>query len=373
MLSWLTSVTEKVDASRRLRSKIFSILVTKLLLLAGPAAFIATANPAAAQPREVTQVTGSSTVFPFSRAVAEQVGRAAGGERVNVVSTGTVHGFAQFCRGLNLSSPDVQDASRRITAGEFTLCVKNGVNEIMELPIGFDGIVVAHRKGLVSPNFTLAQLWLGLAKEVSQGGRLVANPYTSWRQISSELPDWPIRVIGPPRTSGTRDSFTELAMIAGCQATPEIQTITDTIERNRICSTVREDGRWIDGGEDDQVIVRRIVDGEDGTLGIFGFSFLNAASDRIEGAMVEGIDDTTETIASGRYPLSRPLFLYVKRPNIGRVPSLKEFLAEYTSDGAMGEEGYLARIGLVPLPRARLREIQNVVRERTIMTRRPNG
>jgi phosphate transport system substrate-binding protein len=330
-------------------------------------------GPALAQSREVGRVTGSSTVYPFSRAVADKVGQAAGSERVQVASTGTVHGFAQFCRSNSLSSPDIQDASRRITAGEFSLCLKNGINELMEIPIGFDGIVVAHRKGLPSPNFTLSQLWLGVAKEVPQGGGFVANPYTSWRQISPELPDWPIRVIGPPPTSGTRDSFTELAMMAGCRAAPEVQSLTDSAERTRICSTVREDGRWVDAGEDDQAIVRQIVDGSQGTLGIFGFSFLEAARDRIEGSLVGGVDDTAETIASGRYPLSRPLFLYVKRPNIDRIPALRDFLAEYVSDRAMGQEGYLAQIGLVPLPPLRLRETQDAVRSRAIMTRRPNG
>lgn len=346
----------------------------RLLALAGTAAaFLGVAAPAQAQTREVTQVTGSSTVVPFSRAVAEAVGKAAGGERVRVASTGTVHGFAQFCRSNGLGNPDVQDASRRINAGEFALCVRNGVNEIMEIPIGYDGIVVAHRKGLASPNFTLAQLWLGVAKQVPRDGRLVPNPYTSWRQISPELPDWPIRVIGPPPTSGTRDSFTELAMIPACRTAPEVQAIEEAAERTRVCSTVREDGRWTDAGEDDQAIVAKIADGADGTLGIFGFSFLEAARDRIEGSMVGGVDDTVETIASGQYPLSRPLFLYVKRPNIDRVPGLKEFLAEYASDHALGREGYLARIGLVPPPAERLRAIQDAVRNRVIMDRRPAG
>ncbi|MBL6080783.1 substrate-binding domain-containing protein [Belnapia sp. T18] len=346
---------------------------SKVLIAAVVAAMLAMyGHPAAAQPRETVQVTGSSTVFPFTSAVASSIARAAGGERVQVTSTGTVHGFAQFCRGSNLQHPDVQNASRRMTAGEFSLCVRNGVNEIMEIPIGFDGIVVAHRRGLPSPNFTLAQLWMGMAKEVPQGGRIVPNPFTSWRQISASLPDWPISVIGPPRTSGTRDSFTELAMLAGCRTFPEIQVITDAAERTRLCSTVREDGGWVDGGEDDQAIVRRVTEGRDGTLGVFGFSFLQANRERIEGSSIEGVDDAAETIASGRYPLSRPLFLYVKRPNLERVPGLKEFLAEYVSDGAMGSGGYLLRIGLVPVDSERLLQVRAVVRDRTIMMRRPN-
>ncbi|ONG56877.1 hypothetical protein BKE38_05180 [Pseudoroseomonas deserti] len=337
-----------------------------VLLLAGlwPAAM-------QAQPREMALVTGSSTVFPFSRAVAEAVGRAAGGERVQVASTGTVHGFAQFCRGAGLGAPDVQDASRRITAGEFTLCLRNGVNEIMEIPIGFDGIVVAHRRGLPSPDFSLRQLWLGVARQVPQGGRMVANPFFNWRQISPALPDWPIRVIGPPPSSGTRDSFVELVMAASCAAAAEIRALPDAAERARACTALREDGAWIDAGEDDQVTIRRIVEGADGVLGIFGFSFLEAAQDRIEGAAIEGVDDTPETIAEGRYPLSRPLYLYVKRPNLDRVPALRDFLLEYASERALGREGYLARLGLVPPSATRLRMIQDTVRDRIIMLRRP--
>jgi phosphate transport system substrate-binding protein len=369
-----TSGTAMAGSKGQTRAKGLASRSGGLLVLAGAAAAVfGVAAPARAQTREVTQVTGSSTVAPFSRAVADAVGKSAGGERVQVASTGTVHGFAQFCRSNGMGSPDVQDASRRITAGEFTLCLRNGINEIMEIPIGFDGIVVAHRKGLASPNFTLAQLWLGVAKEVPRDGRLVPNPYTSWRQISQDLPDWPIRVIGPPPTSGTRDSFTELAMMAGCRAAPEVQAIAGAPERARVCSTVRDDGRWTDAGEDDHAIVAKIADGVDGTLGIFGFSFLEAARDRIEGSMVGGVDDTAETISSGQYPLSRPLFLYVKRPNIDRVPALKEFLAEYTSDRALGRDGYLARIGLVPPPAERLRAIQDAVRDRVIMNRRPGG
>ena len=336
------------------------------------AAIVCLPMVATAQPRETVLVTGSSTVFPFTQAVAKVIDERAGGSVVQVSSTGTVHGFAQFCRGAGLEHPDVQNASRRMNSVEFSLCVRNGVNEIIEVPIGFDGIVVAHRKGLPSPSFSLAQLWLGVAQQVPQSGRLVPNPYTSWRQISADLPDWPIRVIGPPRTSGTRDSFTELAMVAGCRSAPEVAAIRDPIERNRVCTSVREDGRWVDGGEDDQAIVRQVADGADGTLGIFGFSFLEAARDRIESSAIEGVDDTPETIASGRYPLSRPLFLYIKRPNLGRLPALKEFLAEYVSDHAIGVGGYLVRRGLVPLGAERLHEVQGAVRDRVVMTRRPN-
>lgn len=346
------------------RSTFLRALPAALAVLAA-----APSGPSVAQPRETVVVTGSSTVFPFSSAVADAV--AARNPRPSVESTGTVHGFHEFCKGAGLRYPDVQNASRRMNAGEFRLCIRSGVNEIMEIPIGFDGIVVAHASGVLSPDFTLAQLWLGLAKEVPQGGRLVANPYSSWRQVSPGLPDWPIRVVGPPPTSGTRDSFAELALVAGCKAAPEVRAIADAAQRLRVCTTLREDGRWIDGGEDDQAIVRKVVGGDPGTLGIFGFSFLEANRARIEGSQIEGVDDTREAVASGRYPLARPLFLYVKRPNLDTVPGLKEFVTEYVSDRAMGPEGYLVRRGLVSHDEARLRQIQEAVRERAIMLRRP--
>lgn len=324
----------------------------------------------AAQVRDSVLATGSSTVAPFTRTVAETLAANRTG-KVEVRSVGTVYGFDQFCQGGDLRHPDVQNASRRMNALEFQKCLSKGVNEIMEIPIGYDGIVVAHRKDLPSPNFTLAQLWLGIAKEVPQGGRIVPNPHTSWRQVSATLPDWPIAVIGPPPTSGTRDSFTDLVLSAGCQAVPEVRAIEDAALRRRLCTTVREDGRWTDGGEDDEVIVKRMVEGAPGTLGIFGYSFLENHRDKIDGASIEGVDDTREAIASGAYPISRPLFVYVKRANIETVPALGAFLAEYVSDKAMGPNGYLVRRGLVPLEPARLRRVQDAVRNQEIMLRGP--
>ncbi|MFC7693753.1 substrate-binding domain-containing protein [Paeniroseomonas aquatica] len=317
-------------------------------------------------------VTGSSTVFPFSSAVAERLVETAGDQRVKVASTGTVHGFAQFCRGPSLEHPDVQNASRRMTAGEFAMRAKR-----RERDHGDADRLRWHRRR-PSEGIAVTELYpiptlVGHRQGGSTERPLGAQSYTSWRQVSADLPDWPIRVIGPPRTSGTRDSFTELAMMAGCRSVPEVAAIGDISQRNRVCATVREDGHWIDAGEDDEAIVRRITTDPDGTLGIFGFSFLDAARDRIEGSAIGGVDDTPATIASGRYPLSRPLFLYVKRPNLDRIPALKDYLTEYVSDRALGSGGYLAQRGLVPLSADRLREVQSVVRERIVMNRQPNG
>lgn len=331
---------------------------------------LALGQPAAAQQRVTVLATGSSTVAPFTNAVAARM--AENGLRATVRSVGTVGGFAEFCQGMGPRFPDIQNASRRMNAAEFTHCGSRGVHEIMELPIGYDGIVVAHRLGLEAVNFRVAELWRGLAREVPDGGRMVPNPNRTWRDVAPHLPDWPIRLIGPPTTSGTRDSFTELALIAGCQTVAEIRSITDAARRRRACITVREDGGWVDGGEDDEAIVRQVVDGERGTLGIFGFSFLEGNRSRIAAARINGVNDTRENIASGRYPLSRPLFLYVKRANLELTPGLAAFIFEYMSDRAVGSEGYLVRLGLVPLDPAGLASLQQTIRNRTVLVR-PSG
>ncbi|MBR0684121.1 phosphate ABC transporter substrate-binding protein [Roseomonas eburnea] len=346
-----------------------SRFLTALLLLLATALTVRP-EPAAAQRRDAVLATGSSTVAPFTNAVADRLAEG-GARRAEVRSVGTVHGFNEFCQGTSLRFADIQDASRRMNFTEFGLCASRGVHEIMELMIGFDGIVVAHRHGLPSPNFTRAQLWLGSAKEIPRDGRLVPNPHRSWRDVSQQLPDWPIRVIGPPPTSGTRDSFTDLVMLAGCQALPEVRAIRDTAQRRRVCTTVREDGGWVDGGEDDEVIVGQVVDGAIGTLGIFGFSFLERNLARIDGATIDGIDDTRENIASGRYPIARPLYIYVKRPNLDLVPGLRAFVQEYVSEAAMGPEGYLIRRGLVGLDDASRARLRQAVADGAIMLRRP--
>lgn len=346
--------------------------IRSVRFLAATLLLLGIAGEARAQPRDAVLATGSSTVAPFTRAVAERLAEE-GAKRAEVRSVGTVGGYAEFCQGALPRYADIQNASRRMNFGEFTHCASRGVHEIMEIPIGHDGIVIAHRAGLPSPNFTLAQLWRGLAKEVPQGGKLVANPHTSWRQVAADLPDWPIRVIGPPPTSGTRDSFTDLVLLAGCQGVPEIRAIADVAQRRRACVAVRTDGGWTDGGEDDDLIARQVVEGAPGTLGVFGFSFLEGHRNIIEGASVEGIDDTRESIANGSYPLARPLFIYVKRPNLESTPGLKAFIAEYVSDRAMGPEGYLVRRGLVPLEPARLRRVQAAVRDQAIMLGRPGN
>lgn len=330
------------------------------------------ATPAAAQPRQHVFATGSSTVAPFTRAVAATL-REGGSRPAEIRVVGTVGGFAEFCQGAGLRHPDIQNASRRMTRAEFTFCASRGVHDILEIPIGHDGIVVAHRAGLPSPDFRLEDLWRGLAKEVPSGGRLQPNPHTHWNQVNPRLPAWPIRMVGPPATSGTRESFAELALLRGCAAAPEIRAIADAAQRRRACTALREDGRWIEAGEDDEDIVARVAEGPEGTLGMFGFGVLETHRARVEAASVEGVEDTRETIASGRYPLSRPLYLYVKRANLDTVPPLGPFLAEYLSDRAMGPGGYLLRRGLVPLDEERRRELREAIRTGAAVLRQPES
>jgi phosphate transport system substrate-binding protein len=346
-------------------------LLPAALCLAGPAvAQTAQTAPAA---RQSILTTGSSTVYPFTAAVAERFAAQPGHKPPTVISTGTVHGFNRFCQGKGLTHPDIQSASRRMNGTEFSMCAKNGVNEIMELPIGYDGIVLVVRKGAPPVFLSRQQIWTAVAKEVPSGGRLVPNPHTRWAQIDPKLPDWPIEVLGPPRTSGTRDSFVDMVMLSGCQAYAEVRAIPDIGRQRAVCATVREDGRWIDSGEDDTRIVARLVEAPVGLVGVLGYSFLAENADRLEGIVVEGVRPTADDIASGRYPLARPLFLYVKRPNIKLVPGLAAFLADYASEAAMGPSGYLLARGLVPLEARQRERLRADIEAGTIMLRRPGS
>lgn len=343
----------------------------------GLALALAAPSAASAQARKPTRdavlTTGSSTVYPFTKAVAERFAAQPGNKPPTVISTGTVHGFNRFCQGAGLTHPDIQSASRRMNAIEFSMCAKNGVNEIMELPIGHDGIVVAFRKDAPPVKLTRQEIWLAVAKEVPVAGQLVANPHQRWSQINPALPDWPIEVLGPPPTSGTRDSFTDMVMQNGCRGFAEVRAIADAARQRAVCNTVREDGKWVDSGEDDTRIVGRIVAAPPGLVGVFGYSFLAENAARLAAATVDGTAPTPAAIASGQYPLSRPLFLYVKRPNLKTIPGLAGFIAEYASEAALGPSGYLITRGLVPLDDAQRAKLRDDVAAGAIMLRRPTS
>lgn len=339
-------------------------VTNKALLLAGLAAVtaFALAEPAAAQQaRDQIRIVGSSTVYPFTTTVAERFSQTGGFKAPIVESTGTGGGMKLFCGGVGTQHPDLTNASRAMTKGEFEQCAANGVKEIVEMKVGFDGIAVALKKGATPVNLKREEIWLALAAQVPQGGKLVPNPYKTWKQVNASLPDWKIEVMGPPPTSGTRDSFVELVMDHGCKAFPEIKAITDKKAQGAACGKIREDGAFIEAGENDNLIVQRLASGQVGVMGVFGYSFLEENMDKLMGAKVDGVEPDADTISSGKYPVSRPLFVYAKKAHIGVVPGMKEFMAEYVSDRAMAPGGYLEKKGLVSMPKAEMEKVRSQV------------
>ncbi len=318
------------------------------------------ALPAAA--REQIRIAGSSTVFPFTTVVAEQFGRLGKFKTPIVESTGTGGGFKLFCAGIGPQHPDISMASRAIKSSEVDACKAAGVGAVTEIKIGFDGIVLAASKQTPRVNVTRRQVFLALAKNVPQGGKLVRNPYVRWSDIDPKLPANKIEVMGPPPTSGTRDAFVELVMDAGCQGIPEIDALkADAKAHASACQGLREDGAYIDAGENDNLIVQKLA-ANPSAVGVFGYSFLDQNGDKIHGWQVDGVQPTFEMIASGKYAVSRPLFIYVKNAHVDIVPGLKDFVAEFTSPKAFGADGYLADKGLIPL----LADEQRAVRERAL-------
>jgi len=325
------------------------------LALAALAAVAACAVPgsgAQAQSRSQIRAVGSSTVFPFTTAAAEAFGKTSTFKTPVIESTGTGGGLKLFCAGVGPAHPDIANASRRIKKSEVAQCAANGVTEITEVTIGFDGIVLASTRGAAPVNFSRAVLWKALAKEVPVNGKLVPNPYRTWAELDPALPNTPIEVLGPPPTSGTRDAFVELVMEAGCHAVPEVkQVVPDDKARVRVCASVREDGAYVDAGENDNLIIQKLG-ANPGAFGVFGYSYLDQNRDKLQAAEVDGVTPTYEAVASGKYPVARSLFVYVKSAHAAVIPGMREFIAEYTSERAMGEEGYLADKGLISLPKA---------------------
>jgi len=302
--------------------------------------------------RDQIRIVGSSTVYPFSTKVAEQFGRKTRFKTPVIESTGSGGGFKLFCAGVGVQHPDVTNASRAIKPSEVELCARNGVDEITEIKIGYDGIVIANKKGAELYDLSRKDLFLALAKEVpTADGGFEANPHQSWQDVDPALPDRPIEVYGPPPTSGTRDAFVELVMEKGCSQFESLQALEEE-DKDRfkaLCHGVREDGLYIEAGENDNLIVQKL-DANPAALGIFGFSFLDQNRDLVQGSLVERVEPTFENISSGAYPVSRPLFFYVKGAHVGTIRGIEEFVDEFLSDAASGSEGYLADIGLIPLP-----------------------
>ncbi len=323
--------------------------------------------PAHAQAaRDYISIAGSSTVYPFSAAVAENFGKANRQYKTpKVESTGTGGGIKLFCAGVGVQTIDVANASRRMKQSEFDTCQKNGVKDVVEVKIGFDGIVIANAKARPTYRLSLRDLYLALAKTVpdpKNPQQFVANPYRSWNEINSALPANRIQVLGPPPTSGTRDAFLELVMDKGCDAFPAIKSLKDGNENRhkQLCQTVREDGAFVEAGENDNLIVQKLI-ADSHTLGIFGYSFLEQNLNSLHGSEIEGVAPDFDTIASGRYPIARSMYFYVKKAHIGVIPGLREFLNEFVSEKALGSEGYLVDKGLIPLPAAELKNVRGNV------------
>ena len=325
-------------------------MIKKSLFIAAAAGVALVAVNSGAAARDQIRIVGSSTVFPFSTAVAEQFGKTTDFKTPVVESTGSGGGMKLFCAGVGTEHPDITNASRRIKASEFETCGKNGIT-VVEVKIGFDGIVLANDKSGPDITLTKQQVFQALAKDVPLDGKLVPNPYTKWSDIDASLPDAKIEVLGPPPTSGTRDAFVELAMEGGARKFEMLKAMRKEDKKafKAVAHAMREDGAFIEAGENDNLIVQKLQ-ANPAAIGIFGFSFLDQNADVIKGANVDGADPTFENIAGGDYGVSRSLFFYVKKEHVGVVPGVSDFVGEFTSDKAWGDEGYLVDKGLIPLP-----------------------
>jgi phosphate transport system substrate-binding protein len=325
-------------------------------------AIFSASSPALA--RDQIKVVGSSTVFPYSQAAAEEFSKKSGQKSPVVESTGTGGGMKIFCQGIGEGNPDITGASRAMKKSEFELCTKNGVTDITEIQFGYDGLSIAQSKKGKPMDLTEAQIFLALAAEVPEGDKLVPNPYKKWSDVDKGLPDTAITAYGPPPTSGTRDAFVELAMHDGCKALDYFKKAKESMDKKDFeklitdkCTPMRQDGPFIEAGENDNLIVQRI-EADPNAVGIFGYSFLYENQDKLQAVKVNGKEPTFEDIADGTYDIARPLFFYIKNAHRKVIPGMDDFIAEYTSDEAMGKDGYLHERGLVVLTPELLKEMQ---------------
>ena len=328
------------------------------------------ASPALAA-RDYISIVGSSTVYPFSTVVAETFGKSSGGKTPKTESTGTGGGFKLFCGGVGVDHPDISNASRAIKDSEMKICADHGVKEIVEVKIGYDGIALANAKKAPEFKVTRKDIFLALAKEVPDPAdptKLIANPYKTWKDVNAELPANKIEVLGPPPTSGTRDAFVELVMEVGAEKFDSLKALkkSDAKAFSKVFSSVREDGAYVEAGENDNLIIQKLQSNPN-ALGIFGFSFLDQNSDVVKGATIDGKAPTFEGIADGSYPVSRPLFFYVKKAHVEVIPGIKGYLAEFTNDKAWGKDGYLADKGLIAMPDAERKKVAEAVANLTPM------
>ncbi len=316
-------------------------------------ALLALAASTGAQARDQINIVGSSTVYPFATVVAERFGKTTAFKTPKIESTGSGGGLKLFCSGVGTSTPDITNASRKIKSKEVETCAKNGVGDVTEAKIGYDGIVLANSKATAPMELTRRDIFLALAREVPDpngGESFVANPHETWKDVNPALPDAKIEVLGPPPTSGTRDAFAELALEGGCKTFPWIKAMKkkDKKRYKSYCHSVREDGHYIEAGENDNLIVQKLT-ANPAALGVFGFSFLDQNSDKVQGSVIDGVAPAFEAIADGSYPVSRPLYFYIKNAHLDAIPGIREFVAEFLSDRASGADGYLTEKGMIPM------------------------
>jgi phosphate transport system substrate-binding protein len=369
-----------------------AIVFKKTLALAAVSATLAYGSAQAAAARDYISIVGSSTVYPFATVVAEQFGKTTSFKTPKIESTGSGGGLKLFCAGVGVQHPDITNASRRIKKSEQEKCAKNGVKDIVEIKIGYDGIVLANSKAAPQLSLSRKDIFLALAKQIpGPDGKLMDNPNKTWHDVNSSLPNTKIEVLGPPPTSGTRDAFSELVMEAGAKKYADLKKLRGSKDATEIkalmaklgipasafnkkgkkvfkavAHALREDGAYIEAGENDNLIVQKLEANAD-AMGIFGFSFLDQNADKVQGAKIDGSAPTFEGIADGSYAVSRPLFFYVKKAHVGKVPGMKGYLAEFTSARAWGDEGYLADKGMIPMPAAEREKYAAVAKDLTPM------
>ncbi len=312
-----------------------------------------------AQAEDPIRIVGSSTVYPFSSAIAEQFGATTKMATPIVESTGTGGGMKIFCSGNGMDTPDITNASRRMKASEFATCAQNGVTNITEAMIGADGIAIAQSKTNPALSLSRMQIFLAVAEQVPSldGKSLVKNPYKKWSDIDKSLPNRDIRVYGPPKSSGTRDSFEEMVMIHNTEKSDLYLGAGFKKGYNK----VRQDGVYIDSGENDNLIVQKLVKDKN-AIGVFGYSFLEENGNKVSGAKVDGFDPTPANIASEKYPISRTLYFYVKNDHVKAKPSINQYIGMFMSEKQIGDRGALKRIGLIPSDKAeRALAIKNAI------------
>jgi len=312
-----------------------------------------------AQARDQIRIVGSSTVYPFATVVAEKFGISTKFKTPVVESTGSGGGLKIFCQGIGPRYVDITNASRRIKGKEIKKCAENGITEITEVKIGYDGIVIANSKNSQQMKIDRKHIWLALGKNVMIDGKIIANPHKTWKDIDPSLPNQKIEVLGPPPTSGTRDAFAELALEGGCKKFDSIKAMKKTAKEvfKKLCHTIREDGAYIEAGENDNLIIAKLEENLK-AFGVFGYSFLDQNKDKLQGSIVEGSIPTFENISSGKYSVSRSLYFYIKNAHVNKIPGISEYVAEFTSEKSFGTGGYLQEKGLIPSPDAERAEVR---------------